>query len=279
MTVAMGRGLVPPDQPIVCADDLGVVRGDGVFETINVRHGVPFLLKEHLERIQNSAQAMEIDAPGSGELRGLVESAVEEWNTRSAEEAALRLVVTRGRPSGGGPTVFATVDRVDDLSKRPRTTGVALRSASLGVAAMARKDAPWLLGGVKAVSYATTMSVLRWAKGQGADDALWVSSDGYALEGPTSSLLWLRNGTLYTTSTETGVLPGTTSTFLLNQAARIGLDAKSDVIGLTDLFEVDAAWLSSSVRGVVFITEIDGRPMPQRPDIHSELQKLSGFTA
>ncbi|MFC4333902.1 aminotransferase class IV [Salininema proteolyticum] len=278
VTVMLGRGLVPPGEPIICSDDLGVLRGDGVFETINVRGGKPFLLEQHLRRMANSAAALEIPIPRSEAMRGLAESAVEEWNTRSEAEAALRLIVTRGREGSKHPTVFATVNPVGEAWKRPRRTGVKVVSATLGVSAATRAEAPWLLGGVKSISYAATMSVLRWAKEQGADDALWTSSDGYALEGPTSSLVWLEGDELCTTSTETGILPGTTSRHLLDSAGSIGLRPKEKIIEVERLAKADAAWLTSSVRGVVFITELDGKPVAQRPDIHAELVKLSGFS-
>ena len=65
-------------------------------------------------------------------------------------------------------------------------------TASLGLPAELRGDAPWLLGGAKTLSYAVNMASQRWAQPAGADDVLWVSTDGYALEAPTSTLVWLR---------------------------------------------------------------------------------------
>jgi 4-amino-4-deoxychorismate lyase len=121
------------------------------------------------------------------------------------------------------------------------------------------------------------MAVTRWAKTQGADDALWVSADGFALEGPTSSLLWLDGETLCTTPASTGILPGTTSAHLLEQAPKAGLQTAERLITVGDLKNAEAAWLSSSVRGVAFITQIDGEAVAQRPDITAELDKLAGF--
>jgi hypothetical protein len=121
------------------------------------------------------------------------------------------------------------------------------------------------------------VELLRWAKTQGADDAMWVSADGYALEGPTSSLLWLDGETLCTTPTWTGILPGTTCDFLMRQAESIGLSAEERLIRVEDLYGVEAAWLTSSVRGVAFITTLDGKPVSQRADVTAELDKLAGF--
>ncbi|WP_026928711.1 aminotransferase class IV [Glycomyces tenuis] len=277
VTAVLHRGVVDSDEPILCADDLGVLRGDGVFETINVRDGQAFLLDKHLARMARSAERMEFELPGFSELAELSEQALAAWRERGTGEGALRLVATRGREHGGPPTVFATVDPVSRERILPRRDGLRIATASLGVDADARGKAPWLLGGVKALSYATTMAVMRWAKSQGADDALWVSADGYALEGPTSSLLWLDGETLCTTPVSTGILPGTTSAFLLESASKIGLEAAERLITAEELARVEAAWLTSSVRGVAFITSIDGAVVSQRPDVTAELDKLAGF--
>jgi 4-amino-4-deoxychorismate lyase len=277
VTAVLGRGVVDSDEPILCADDLGVLRGDGVFETINVREGQAFLLDEHLARMANSARRMEFALPSTEALAELAEQALAAWRDERTGEAALRLVATRGREHGGPPTVFATVDPVERERILPRRDGLRIATASLGVDADARGKAPWLLGGVKALSYATTMAVMRWAKTQGADDAMWVSADGYALEGPTSSLLWLDGETLCTTPTWTGILPGTTCDFLMRQAESIGLSAEERLIRVEDLYGVEAAWLTSSVRGVAFITTLDGKPVSQRADVTAELDKLAGF--
>jgi len=277
VTAVLHRGVVDSDEPLLCADDLGVLRGDGVFETINVRAGQAFLLSEHLDRMANSARRMEFELPAKTLMAELAEQALEAWRARAEGEGALRLVATRGREHGGPLTVYATVDPVPRERILPRRDGLKIATASLGVNADARGEAPWLLGGVKALSYASMMAVTRWAKTQGADDALWVSADGFALEGPTSSLLWLEGETLCTTPTSAGILPGTTSAYLLEQAPKAGLKTTERLISVGDLKNAEAAWLSSSVRGVAFITQIDGEAVAQRPDITAELDKLAGF--
>ncbi len=277
VTAVLHRGVVDSDEPILCADDLGVLRGDGVFETINVRGGKAFLLEQHLARMAASASRMEFELPDEAALAALAEQALAAWREIETGEGALRLVATRGREHGGPPTVFATVDPVSRARVLPRRDGLRLVTASLGVDADARERAPWLLGGVKALSYATTMAVMRWARSQGADDALWVSADGYALEGPTSSLMWLDGDTLCTTPVSTGILPGTTSAFLMEHAAKAGLRAEQRLVTVEELARVEAAWLTSSVRGVAFITSIDGERIAQRPDMTAELHELAGF--
>ena len=188
----LGRGLLPADTPFIRADDLGLTRGDGIFETMHVRHGKPWLLDEHLARMARSAARMELDLP---DLRELAELACAEWPVD--QEGALKLVCTRGVDGTDEVTCFATITPVSEKAIALRDHAGS-RSPRFPTATRptARTDAPWLLGGVKSLSYAINMASQRWAQANGFDDALWISSDGYALEGPTSTLVWRKGDRL-----------------------------------------------------------------------------------
>jgi 4-amino-4-deoxychorismate lyase len=260
----LGRGRVPADTPILRADDLGVLRGDGVFETMHVRQGTPWLLDEHLTRMARSAGRLDLDLPDRAALAGLVATACEGWPSET--EGALRLVCTRGTEGGGPVTVFATLAPIVDAVRAARRNGIAVATAALGFAAAARGDAPWLLGGAKTISYAMNMASQRWAYERRLDDVLWVSADGYALEAPTSTLVWLAGGVLCTVPpADTGILPGTTARWLLGQAPARGWRAAERMVQPAELVTADGAWLTSSVRGAAPIRELDGVPLPPSP--------------
>src|SRR6266545_1082740 len=166
VVAVLGRGLVPADTPILRADDLGALRGDGIFETIRVWGGRPWLLAEHLARLARSAARLELAVPPEATLVDLVDQACSAW-PRDAE-GVLRLVCTRGPEDGGEVTAYATIAPVGEAILRARAEGVRVLTATLGVPATARPDAPWLLGGAKTVSYAVNMACLRWAAARGA---------------------------------------------------------------------------------------------------------------
>src|SRR5437773_569547 len=114
VVAVLGRGVVPAETPILRADDLGALRGDGIFETMHVRAGRPWLADEHLTRMARSAARLELPLPALPALAELVDQALAAWDP--AVEAALRLVCTRG-PEGGGPvTAYATVAPVPETS-------------------------------------------------------------------------------------------------------------------------------------------------------------------
>lgn len=271
----LGRGIVPADTPVLRADDLGVLRGDGIFETMHVRKGRPWLLHEHLARMAGSAERLELDLPDTDTLAALAESACAAWSGDG--EAMVRLVCTRGSEHGGRTTVFACVDPVAATHRLARQQGVAVVTAGFGLSAAARRDAPWLLGGAKSLSYAVNMASQRWAQRAGADDVLWVSADGYALEAPTSSLVWLESGLLCTVPpAQTGILAGTTARWLLDHAGTLGLTAAERMVRPEALVTADGVWLTSSVRGGVPVRTLDGAALRPSPWT-ARIQQLLGY--
>lgn len=253
----LGTGLVDPELPLLRADDLGVLRGDGIFETLLVRDGAPWLLEEHLGRLAHSAARMDLAVPPPSAWRELVATIVAGW--APDHEGLLRLVCTRGPDETGPPTAYAALAPVPAVVLQQRRRGIRVVTRGLGLPAQARRDAPWLLGGVKTTSYAVAMAVLRDARRQGADDVVWMSIDGEVLEGPTASVLWADGGTLCTVPVDTGILEGTTVAHLMAEAPAHGFDVAVRRTTVADLHGADAVWLLSSVRGVAAVRSIDGR--------------------
>lgn len=277
----LGKGVVDPDTPVIRADDAGITRGDGCFEGIRVltdRNGVarPEKLDRHLARMARSSAALGI-AFDPDAWRDLVAQACRAWTEPG--EAAMKLVLTRGtadqpeQPSG-----FATVSTLAPEILRQRADGLRLIALDRGYPADAFADAPWLLGGVKTLSYAINMAAQREAEQRGADDVVFVSSDGYVLEAPTGSVVWASGRTLSTTPLgATGILAGTTQQLLFERAAELGWQTRDALATLDDLHAADAVWIISSVRGPAEVVELAGRPRPRRPDLDGEITKLCGF--
>lgn len=225
--------------------------------------------------MNRSAELLDLQLPPLPALADLANVACQAWE--SSDEAALRLVCTRGRESGGPPTVFATVKPLPSSMRSARQQGVAVRTAGLGVAARSRVRTPWLLSGAKTLSYAVNMATLRWGVSGGVDDVLWVSTDGYALEAPTATLVWLDGDVLCTVPPDqTGILAGTTAAWLFEHADSLGWRTDLRMVRPTDLLAADGAWLTSSVRGIAAIRSLDGAALAQ-PPVTTRLLDLLGF--
>ncbi|MGC4894904.1 aminotransferase class IV [Micromonospora sp. DT31] len=271
----LGRGVVPAGEPVLRGDDRGVLHGDGLFETMHLRDGGPWLRDAHLARLRAGAAAIELPLPPDEALVELLDAVCAGWP--AGVEGALRLVCTRGPEGGGPPTVYATLGAVPAAAARARRDGVTVVTLPLGVAARSRPELGWLPGGVKSTSYALSTAARRWAHRTGVDDVLWVSTDGYVLEAPTANVVWLHGGTLATVpAAETGVLPGVTADHLLSRAAELGLTAAEDLPTPADLHRAEGIWLTSSLRGLTEVTSLDGIPRPGSP-LTPRLQTLLNF--
>ncbi|GAA4915735.1 aminodeoxychorismate lyase [Stackebrandtia albiflava] len=270
----LGRGVIPADEPFLHGDDLGVLRGDGIFETANVRGGEPFLLDEHLARMARSAQRMELDLPDAAVLKRLAAQACEAFG--AGKEGALRIICTRGPEQGGPPTVYMTLNPVPEAQINARRDGLNLAVLTLGYPVDTRGQAPWLLGGAKCLSYAVAMAAQRHARATGHDDLLWRSEDGFALEGPTSTLVWWQNQTLYTVPADTGILAGTTARFVFDRAEEAGIRTAERRVLVAELMSADGIWMTSSVRGVAPVHTLDGVTINQS-DLTATLSEMAGF--
>lgn len=251
-----GRGVVDPEEPVLRADDLGVQRGDGIFETARVAGGRVFKLGLHLARLRRSAEALELAAPSDDEWRTLAAQAVD---ASGAGDGLLKLVCTRGPVAGGPVTAFALAMPIPPESVRARENGIDVVTLTLGVDAAARQHSRWLLGGAKTLSYAVNMASIREAERRGATDAIWLASGGEVLEGPTSTVCWVKDDALRTPPTTSGILEGTTLKVLEALAPPLAYevtDATQD-----DLARADEVFLASSVRGVTPVLTIDGEPV------------------
>lgn len=278
IVAVLGRGVVPANQPVVRADDLGVLHGDGLFETMHVRAGQPWLRDAHLTRLAHSAETLDLLLPSTAELADLIETTCAAWPADL--EGALRLVCTRG-PEGGGPaTVFTTLTEVSPAIRRARQAGITVATLPLGVAANARAGTSWLLAGVKSISYGVSAATRRWAVANDVDDVLWTSTEGYALEGPSASVVWLDGETLCTVPADsTGILPGVTAAWLLGHVGELGFSAAERLVTPAELRQATGGvWFTSSVRGLAEVRALDGMPLPASPHT-AALRELLGFAA
>jgi 4-amino-4-deoxychorismate lyase len=247
---------VPADEPVVTAFDLGLGRGDGVFESVAVLGGATPYLDAHLTRLATSARLLELPELGDPAWRELVRSVLDGWDP--AVEGVVRIFLTRGLGQEQPATALALLSPVPAEVVRQRAQGISVVTLGLGVPADFRSRAPWLLGGAKTLSYAVNMAALRHAAARGADDVVFVSLEGQVLEGPTSTVVWSAGGVLHTPPVETGILPGTTMSRLFARAAAAGRATSVSPGTVEDLQAADAVWLVSGVRGAATVHTLDG---------------------
>ncbi len=269
VVVTLDRELHDPAVPLLFADDLAAVRGDGVFETLLVRDGRPCLLEAHLGRLTQSARMTDLPAPDLPRWRAAVAAGVARWTADGGGEGVLRLVYSRGREGGSLPTAFATIGELPARVAAARRQGVAALTLARGLPAEGAADMPWLLAGAKTLSYAVNMAALRHAARHGAGDVIFIGSDGYVLEGPRSTVVIATEldgaPALLTPPPWYPILRGTTQQALFEVARNKGYDCDYRALRPADLVAAQGVWLVSSITLAARVHTLDGKLLPPAP--------------
>lgn len=295
-----------PAQPVVFWDDAAVTRGEAVFESLLVRNGRAANLQRHLDRLQRSAQRMDLPAPDRAVWQQVTAAAVADWQEQSGgREGKCTWTYSRGRQyTGGAGDIGGAGDAADSGAGAPQPTawlviapvaqGV-LQQRHDGVRAQLVPRGWTTTVGAKTVNYAATMAALRQA--HGFDDVIFVeptspmatspasasdasASDARVLEGATSTVvLVLREGSQRRLVTPAGdVLAGTTVDALFDYARQQGWICENRPVTAGELYQAESVWLISSVRIAVRVTSLGGMNSPAvelpAPTNHAEIRGL-----
>lgn len=258
---------VDVEAPALSVGEFSTQRGDGVFESIGVVDGHANEVEAHVQRLAHSAQICDLPAPNLEQWRQAVAVAA---SRIPQGEAVVKLILSRGVEHGPAPTAWATAAPAADYSA-VRRDGVRVVTLDRGYDLGAGERAPWLLLGAKTLSYAVNMAALREAHRRGADDAVFVTREGFVLEAPTASLIIRRGDEFLTPAPSGGILHGTTQLSVYELLESRGFRTTYATLSATDLATADAAWLVSSIRLAVAITAVDGAPLASDPDLTAEL--------
>ncbi len=243
------------EHPQLSIFDLAASRGDGIFETYSVARGTPHAVDAHLTRFERSARMLDLALPDREVWRAGVLAIAE--RLADHDEAWVRTVLSRGIEGQPLPTGWIYGAPSPDF-RTERTEGLRVALLDRGYRSNVASTSPWLLTGAKTLSYAVNRAAVREAQRRGADDVVFVSSDGFLLEGPTSTLVVRHGDRLSTPPADFGILLGTTQSDLFAAAGDWGLSAHVEPLTPDQLRNADAAWLVSSVRHAAPIRAVDG---------------------
>ena len=265
MTTAYLNGaLLPLDEAQVSVMDRGFLFGDGVYEVIPVYGGRLFRLSHHLQRLQNSLDAVRIGNPMSESEWGDMLAELVARNTGS--DQAVYLQVTRGAapkrdhafPADIHPTVFA----MSTPAAAPRDS-----AAEQGIKAVTLPDIRWQHCNIKAITLLPNVLLLQQAIEADTAEAILIKA-GYAIEGAASNIFIVSNGLLITPPNGPALLPGITRDLIIELAAGNAIPYREAEILAADLFDADEIWLTSSTREISPVIQLDdttisgGKPGP-----------------
>ena len=263
--------LLPADGRHLSVFDRGFQLGDGVFETLRARGGRSTELDEHLERLRRSATGLDIELPADTEIQvavGIAALLDAEGLACPDGDASIRITVSRGAITARGLLPLGHVPPTMAIQAWPVPPPPAdhLERGLHLVASSVRRDPENPLASLKTTSRADFVFARLEARRAGADDALFLTIDGHLSEATSANLFLMRGtgdaaGELATPSLACAILPGTTRTWLLGWASRVGLAPVEGWLTAADLADADEAFVCSSVAGVLPVTRFEGRPI------------------
>jgi D-alanine transaminase len=244
--------------------DRGFLFADGVYEVLRFYSGIPFLLEEHLQRLDRSMAEIRLPNPRSAtsSLRKLLVEPEELFaelirrNGLEARDGLIYLQVTRGvaprshpfpRPTPA-PTVYAFAE---ERSRRPQ----AQRRS--GVSVITHPDERHERCDIKSTSLLPNILASQAAADAGAVEAI-LYRDGVVTEGSHSSLFGLRDGVLRTHPPTQAILPGITRELLLSLARRLEIPVEERALSVEELRSCDELFLAGTGSEIAPITMVDG---------------------
>jgi branched-chain amino acid aminotransferase len=241
--------------------DHGLLYGDGVFEGIRIYEGKVFRLRQHVDRLYDSARAIALEIPLSKEQMTEAVNGTVKVNNRS--NGYIRLVVTRGAGSLGLDPRKTTDPQVivitDDISLYPREfydNGLEI------ITAATVRTAPNALNPrVKSLNYLNNIMAKVEGIQAGCVEALMLNHKGEVAECTGDNIFLVKHGALRTPPPDAGILDGITRDAVMELARADGIAVEEVALTRHDVFTADECFLTGTAAEVVPVVKCDGRPI------------------
>ena len=254
MPVYLNGAFMPVEEAQVSVLDRGFLFGDGVYEVIPVYAGHVLRLDEHLQRLQQSLDAiqLEVNEPWTELIDTLIE-------LNGGGDLSVYLQITRGTastrdhafPRTSLPTVF--------MMATPFTPVQDLEQVQ-GIKAVTVADNRWLCCFIKSICLQPNVLLKQQATEAGAEDAILIR-DGFVTEAAAANVFVIKDGVIYTAPKNELILGGITRDLILELVQGAGISCREEAPSVVLLETADEVWISSSTREIVPVTELDGRPV------------------
>ncbi len=258
-TVVAIDGVVEPGETArISVLDRGFLYGDSVYEVVRTYRGRPFLLAEHLARLERSASLLGIPLPLAREAQG--EEIERVLAAAQNAESYLRVIITRGNgPIGLDPALASSPTRVvivTELKSLPAE--LYERGAAICLIPAGRSTASTIPQGAKSGNYLVNIMALGAARRRGAHEAVMLDAAGLITEGASSNVFVVQGGALHTPPLHAGILEGITRRKVIELARGAGIEVHERALAPADLTGADEVFLTSTLREILPVTVIDG---------------------
>lgn len=259
MKIYLNGKLVEKEEAKISIFDHGLLYGDGVFEGIRSYNGLIFKLKEHIDRLFESAHTIMLKIPLTKEE--LIEAVKQTLRANRLKESYVRLVVTRGEGDLGldprkckKATVFIIADKIVLYPEKFYETGLAI------ITVPTRRNVPEALNPqIKSLNYLNNILAKIEAVNSGSEEAIMLNAQGYVAECTGDNIFIVSKGKLSTPAPYAGALKGITRDTVIGLAQKERMAVLETILTRHDLFNADELFLTGTAAEIIPVVKVDGR--------------------
>lgn len=259
MLIYLNGEFVPEEEAKISVFDHGFLYGDGVFEGIRAYNGKVFRLKEHIDRLYDSAKAINLEIPMSKEE--MIEVVCETCRRNDLQDAYIRLVVSRGKgdlgldpKNCGEPTIVNIASNISLYPDEMYEKGMAV------VTVPTRRNIPEGVNPrIKSLNYLNNIMAKIEAAIAGVPEAVMLNQEGFVAECTGDNIFIVKNGVLITPAPHLGLLDGVTRNAVIELAQKRGISVLETTFPRYDLFTADECFLSGTAAELIPVTKVDNR--------------------
>ncbi|NIK72159.1 MULTISPECIES: aminodeoxychorismate lyase [unclassified Paenibacillus] len=258
MKIGLNGAVMESGEAVISVYDHGFLYGMGLFETFRTYGGKPYLLERHMKRLAEGCEAIGIRyKPDPDAVRGMIDALLRE---NGLAEGYIRLTVTAGTgelglPPGDyeQPTEFMLVKALPPHSESLYSEGKELRLLNTA------RNTPEGTIRLKSLHYMNNIIAKRELLASDASpsaEGLMLSHEGLLAEGIVSNVFFVQEDTIYTPSTDIGILPGITRQRVIELARGLGYAVREGHYLFEELLAANEVWLTTSIQELVPVTRV-----------------------
>ena len=259
MKIYLNGALVEKEKAVVSVFDHGLLYGDGVFEGIRSYDGLVFRLKEHIDRLYKSADAIQLKIPMT--KIEAIEAVIKTLKANSLKDAYIRLVITRGVGDLGldprkckKVTIFIITDKIALYPKEFYQKGLEI------VTATTKRNLPAALDPrIKSLNYLNNILAKIDAIESGTEEAIMLTHDDYVAECTGDNIFIVSSGELLTPPCDVGALEGITRDAVISLAKKLDIPVFERMLKMDDVYAATEVFLTGTAAEIVPVVKIDER--------------------
>ncbi|MDD4294983.1 MAG: branched-chain-amino-acid transaminase [Candidatus Omnitrophica bacterium] len=264
MKICFNGKLVNKEEAKVSVFDHGYLYGDGVFEGIRAYSCVVFRLKEHIDRLYESAHSLMLNIPIT--KKQMIADIIKTLKANKLKDSYIRLVISRGDGDLGlspakctkGPNIVIIADSITLYPKELYDNGMSIITVPT-----VRNVSEAVNPQIKSLNYLNNILAKIEAANSGYEEALMLNREGYIVECTGDNIFMVKNGILITPFASMGALKGVTRDAVMDIAAKLKIKVVEKAFTRHEIYNADECFLTGTAAEVIPVVKIDNRAIAE----------------